>query len=274
MKLSLIAYRARSGPAVALFATLLLSACSTVAPTQVLPAVGSPAAVPDTGITAAVDPAPQVSPTPGIQDTAAPTQGTGITPPPIATTPEDIEPVAVTYTTPSQAEGPYYPLEKPTERDNDLTVVPGASGAPAGQILLLGGRLLDRGGYPVAGAVIEIWQTDAEGIYLHPGDPDTDTRDPNFQFYGEARTGSDGSYNFRTIIPGQYEPRPRHIHVKVKLDGRELLTTQFYFPEDALASGDGILAAAGDSGDALLVALERSADGESWLGSRDIVLSE
>ena len=145
---------------------------------------------------------------------------------PAATT---VTPVEVPYLTPAQQEGPYYPVDKLHDRDNDLVLIAGAESLPAGQILEFGGTVYDAGGFPLEGAVVEIWQTDAAGVYLHPNDPGTANRDRNFQFYGEAQTGPDGAYNFRTILPGLYEPRPRHIHVKVKLAGQELLTTQFYF---------------------------------------------
>ena len=131
--------------------------------------------------------------------------------------------------TPAQQEGPYYPVEKPADHDNDLVQLAGAPTLAEGQILQFGGTIYDAQGYPLEGAVVEIWQTDAQGIYQHPGDAGTENRDRNFQFYGEAQTGPDGRYEFRTILPGLYEPRPRHIHVKVKLDGQEILTTQFYF---------------------------------------------
>lgn len=182
--------------------------------------------------------------------------------------------IQVTYFTPSQAEGPYYPLQKPDDRDSDLTRVPGGAAQPAGQRLWLQGRVYDRNGQPMAGVLVEIWQTDDQGIYLHPGDANTARRDPNFQFYGEALTAADGSYSFLTIVPGEYEPRPRHIHVKIKRDGRELLTTQFYFPDDLAASADDIFASAGDAANALLVALQPASDeqGALLLGERDVVL--
>lgn len=176
-------------------------------------------------------------------------------------------PIDVTYFTPAQQEGPYYPVAKPAERDNDLVALAGAAGEPAGERLVFGGKLYDADGRAVEAAVIEIWQTDANGIYLHPGDPNTAQRDPNFQFYGEAVTGPDGSYQFRTILPGEYEPRPRHIHVKVKLNGQELLTTQFYFAGETSLPGDGAQ---------LLIALEAAQDAAGnpvWTGTRDIVLS-
>lgn len=172
------------------------------------------------------------------------------------------EAIEVTYFTPQQQEGPYYTVNKPDDRDNDLVDLVGASGAPEGQILEFGGRIYDADGLPVPGLTVEIWQTDADGVYLHPDDPGTAARDPNFQFYGEATTDEAGRYSFRTIIPGQYEPRPPHIHFKVKQDGQELLTSQFYFSE-------GI-------DEALLIATVagQDADGSPILiGERDIVLN-
>jgi protocatechuate 3,4-dioxygenase, beta subunit len=178
-------------------------------------------------------------------------------------------PVAVDYVTQPQQEGPYYPLEKPAERDNDLTVVAGAPGPALGDVLEFGGLLLDVNGMPVAGAVIEIWQTDAKGIYLHPGDANTAERDMNFQFYGEAVTDAGGHYEFRTILPGEYEPRPRHIHFKVKLNGQELLTSQLY-PEGGPAGPSGQDAS-------LILALAAGQDvagNPVYTAQRDIVLSQ
>ncbi|MCB8987348.1 MAG: intradiol ring-cleavage dioxygenase [Ardenticatenaceae bacterium] len=141
--------------------------------------------------------------------------------------------------TPAQTEGPYYPVTEPPDRDSDLTTVPGSDQTAAGQILWLNGRVLYQNGAPAAGAVVEIWQTDDQGIYMHPGDAGTANRDPNFQFFGEAVTGADGGYAFKTIVPGLYEPRPRHIHFKVKVGGQTVLTSQFYFAGfDGLSGGE------------------------------------
>ena len=186
-------------------------------------------------------------------------------------------PITVTYFTPAQTEGPYYPVNKPVDRDNDLFVLEGAAGRPAGEILVFGGTVFDGSGMPVRGAVIEIWQTDDNGAYLHPRDPSTSRRDVNFQSYGEAVTGENGSFGFRTIMPGTYEPRPRHIHVKVRLDGKELLTTQFYFSSDPAASEDRIFAGAGQDVGALIMEVEDGFDAEgnaALVGRRDIVLRE
>ena len=139
--------------------------------------------------------------------------------------------------TPSQQEGPYYPVERLDDNDNDLTVVEGLSGTPSGNVLVLTGTLVTTEGAPVQGGAVEIWQTDANGVYLHPGDPGVADRDPYFQGTGVATVAADGSWSFRTINPGYYEPRPRHIHVKVFVDGQETLTTQIYFSDDPQAAG-------------------------------------
>ena len=139
--------------------------------------------------------------------------------------------------TPSQQEGPFYPVELPPDSDADLTQVEGTAQTALGSVLLLDGVLVATSGEPIAGAVIEIWQTDHQGIYLHPGDPGLPRRDQSFQGYGQAVTASDGTWAFRTIDPGYYEPRPRHIHFKVLIDGSEHLTSQIYFADDPQAAG-------------------------------------
>lgn len=124
----------------------------------------------------------------------------------------------------------------------------------AGDVVLIYGKVLDVNGNPVEGAAVEIWQTDANGIYDHPGDSGTNGRDRSFQFYGQSVADEEGMYAFRTVIPGRYEPRPRHIHVKVRIDGAELLTTQFYFEEDREAlANEGLFAQAGSLGELLLL---------------------
>ncbi|MEK6222843.1 MAG: hypothetical protein N2D54_11410, partial [Chloroflexota bacterium] len=68
-----------------------------------------------------------------------------------------IIPVEVTYFTPAQQEGPYYPVEKLTDRDNDLTVLAGASGEPEGRRIIIFGVVYNAKGFPIPGAMIEIW---------------------------------------------------------------------------------------------------------------------
>lgn len=136
-----------------------------------------------------------------------------------------------------------------------------------GEVLYLLGQVMDVQGEPVPGAVVEIWQTDADGVYDHPGDPGTESRDRTFQFFGSSVADADGWYAFRTLMPGRYEPRPRHIHFKVKQDGATLLTSQFYFSDDiAIVEGEGMFQAVGESGDALLLQLVQGEDGVLAVG--------
>jgi len=138
-----------------------------------------------------------------------------------------------------------------------------------GELVVLSGRLLDASGAPLAGHAVEIWQVDADGIYDHPGDSNTANRDMGFQFYGTSVTDADGLFAFRTVLPGFYEPRPRHIHFKVKKDGSTLLTSQFYFTQDVTA------AQLGTGGEMLLLDLTAVQDGTGnpvSLALKDIVI--
>lgn len=192
---------------------------------------------------------------------------------PVAANPVPIE---VTYFTPAQGEGPYYTVDKPDDRDNDLTHLEGASGRPEGEVIEFGGKVYDANGMPASGVVVEIWQTDANGVYLHPGDPGTSQRDRNFQFYGESITANDGSYSFRTILPGHYEPRPRHIHVKFKLEGNELLTTQFYFESDPELVDEPMFNQTQGDGIHLIISLVEGQDSSGnpiLVGERDVILN-
>jgi protocatechuate 3,4-dioxygenase beta subunit len=128
--------------------------------------------------------------------------------------------------TPAQTTGPFYPVELPLDRDNDLTRVQGASGLAKGAITDLTGRLIDVNGRPLRGLRIEIWQCDANGRYHHPRD--SGPRDPNFQGFGQTISDADGRYRFRTIRPVPYPGRTPHIHMAVFADGAEPFVTQLY----------------------------------------------
>jgi protocatechuate 3,4-dioxygenase beta subunit len=135
--------------------------------------------------------------------------------------------------TPPATEGPFYPGELPADDDSDLVRVESAVREAGGEILHLRGRLLDRNARAIPGLRVEIWQCDANGVYLAEGD---DGRDTGFQGFGHATSGADGAFAFRTIVPVPYSGRTPHIHVKVLDGGRELLTTQLYragFPQNA-----------------------------------------
>ena len=131
--------------------------------------------------------------------------------------------------TPADYEGPFYPVTSQQDIDNDLIQVKGQAGVAAGDILNLSGMAVSTGGEPRAGVIIEIWQTDPQGRYKHPGDSTPGERDPLFQYWGAAITDTDGTFFFRTLIPGAYNPRPAHIHYKVLQDGKTILTSQIYF---------------------------------------------
>jgi protocatechuate 3,4-dioxygenase, beta subunit len=142
--------------------------------------------------------------------------------------------------TPRQTEGPFYPNKLPLDTDNDLIIINDNLTGAVGEITHLSGRLLDHKGDPLKDTVIEIWQVDNHGAYIHTADTDHDERDANFQGFGRFTTGSTGEYYFRTIKPVPYTGRAPHIHVKLKKGGKELLTTQFYVKGCEHNERDGI----------------------------------
>jgi protocatechuate 3,4-dioxygenase, beta subunit len=139
------------------------------------------------------------------------------------------QPVAVRQATPAQTEGPFYPLQLPADADADL-LRNGRLVYRSGQAAWVEGQVIDLAGRPVKGAQVEIWQCDHAGHYHHPGDGDR--ADERFQGFGKVVVGEDGHYRFRTIRPVAYSGRTPHIHVKVRLGSRELLTTQLYVAGD------------------------------------------
>lgn len=141
--------------------------------------------------------------------------------------------------TPRQTDGPFYPLDWLGDADNDLVVVRGEAARAQGQVAHVMGRVLDAAGAPVGDAVVEIWQCDANGRYLHPGDAGA-VRDAGFQGRGRMLAGADGAYRFRTIRPVAYSGRAPHIHFRVRRAGREVLTTQLYVAGDPLNERDGL----------------------------------
>lgn len=144
--------------------------------------------------------------------------------------------------TPAQTEGPFYPNKLPLDTDNDLLIVNDNITPSIGEITHLTGKILDARGNPVKNALVEIWQCDANGVYLHTGDSDgkKDKQDKNFQGFGRFMTGSTGEYYFRTIKPVPYPGRTPHIHFKIKQGRKELLTTQLYIKGHPNNPKDGI----------------------------------
>ncbi|KPJ99247.1 MAG: hypothetical protein AMJ60_05690 [Desulfobacterales bacterium SG8_35] len=133
--------------------------------------------------------------------------------------------------TPADYEGPFYPVTRQEDIDNDLVHVKGRTGVAKGDFLNLSGVVVNTRGEAQKNLIIEIWQTDPQGRYKHPGDSTPGERDPNFQYWGAATTGTDGTFFFRTVVPGAYNPRPAHIHYKVLQGGKVILTSQIYFME-------------------------------------------
>jgi protocatechuate 3,4-dioxygenase beta subunit len=133
--------------------------------------------------------------------------------------------------TPADYEGPFYPVTKQEDIDNDLVLVKGRSEIARGEILHLSGVVMNTRGEAQKNLTIEIWQTDPQGRYKHPGDSSPGERDPNFQYWGATTSDAEGRFFFRTIVPGAYHPRPAHIHYKVLQEGKVVLTSQIYFRE-------------------------------------------
>ena len=142
--------------------------------------------------------------------------------------------------TPRQTEGPFYPDKLPLDTDNDLIIVNDSLTPAVGEITHLSGRVLDGRGDPIRNALVEIWQVDHNGIYLHSQD-DLAKRDPNFQGFGRFLTGSTGEYYFRTLKPVAYGPRTRHIHFAIKMKARDKWTTQLYVKGEPKNAQDGVL---------------------------------
>lgn len=106
--------------------------------------------------------------------------------------------------TPPQTPGPFYPGESQFQAENDLTRIPGRPNRAVGQVIYVKGQVVDPQCRPIAGANVEIWQACASGKYNNPKDPNPAPLDPNFRYWGETFTDSNGEYAFKTILPGAY----------------------------------------------------------------------
>jgi protocatechuate 3,4-dioxygenase beta subunit len=131
--------------------------------------------------------------------------------------------------TPRQTEGPFYPDKLPLDTDNDLLIINDHITPAVGEITHLSGKILDAHGDPFRNALVEIWQVDHNGAYLHTRSGNRNKRDENFQGFGRFLTASSGEYYFRTIKPVVYPGRTApHIHFAVKIKGKQKFTTQCY----------------------------------------------
>jgi protocatechuate 3,4-dioxygenase, beta subunit len=169
------------------------------------------------------------------------------------------QPDAGRRVTPAQTEGPFYPVALPRDSDFDL-LRNGTLAYARGQPTWVEGSITDLRGKPLSGAVVEIWQCDESGHYHHPGDGGR--ADPAFQGFGRVVADANGNYRFRTIRPVAYSGRTPHIHFKVKLGTRELLTTQLYVAGDPLNERDGLWRRLGvEERAAVTVPFQAGADG-------------
>jgi protocatechuate 3,4-dioxygenase beta subunit len=142
--------------------------------------------------------------------------------------------------TPAQTEGPFYPDKLPLDTDNDLLMINDGITPAVGEVTWLSGRVLDARGEPIRNALVEIWQCDNNGAYLHSGTGNKEKQDKHFQGFGRFLTGSTGEYLFRTIKPVPYPGRTPHIHYAIKMKGRKELVTQCYIEGHPANEKDGV----------------------------------
>lgn len=171
--------------------------------------------------------------------------------------------------TPRMTEGPFYPDRLPLDQDNDLIIVSDSITPAIGEVTHLTGRILSSAGEPLRNALIEIWQCDANAVYLHTADSGRkqDQQDKHFQGYGRFETNAKGEYRFRTIKPVPYPGRPSpHIHFKVSQGERELLTSQIFIAGHAGQKSDGVYSGLRDPLDRELVQTDFTPIKESKIG--------
>ncbi|GAB3169013.1 protocatechuate 3,4-dioxygenase subunit beta [Telluribacter humicola] len=148
----------------------------------------------------------------------------------------------------SELTGPVYGHDLIRPFDNDLTMNARVNGAPLGERIIVAGKVTDERGRPISNTLVELWQANASGRYVHKVDQHDAPLDPNFFGGGRCLTDSEGNYKFYTIKPGAYpwgnHPkawRPNHIHFS--LFGNQItsrLVTQMYFPGDPLLDYDPV----------------------------------
>jgi protocatechuate 3,4-dioxygenase beta subunit len=150
--------------------------------------------------------------------------------------------------TPPQTEGPFYPDKLPLDTDNDLLLVNDDLTPAVGSVTWLSGRILDQRGEPIRNALVEIWQCDNNGAYLHTKTGNADKKDKHFQGFGRFLTGAKGEYLFRTIKPVPYPGRTPHVHFAVKMKGKKELITQCYIKGHEGNPKDGVWKALSEKG--------------------------
>lgn len=162
------------------------------------------------------------------------------------------KPLVIIPPTLSELTGPVYGHESVNPGDDDLTRQHKAE--PLGERIIVHGRVLDEDGRPVPNTLVEIWQANACGRYVHVWDQHEAPLDPNFTGGGRTATDADGYYKFITIKPGAYPWRNHHnawrpAHIHFSLFGHSFLSrlvTQMYFPGDPLFPFDPIFNSVAD----------------------------
>ena len=143
--------------------------------------------------------------------------------------------------TPHQTEGPFYPDKMPLDTDNDLIILNDSLTPAVGTVAYLSGKVTDIKGNPLRNTLVEIWQVDNNGVYLHTKGGSRSKLDSNFQGYGRFLTDSKGNYFFRTLKPSPYSGRTPHIHMAVSAKGEKKFTTQCYIKGEPRNQKDFIL---------------------------------
>jgi protocatechuate 3,4-dioxygenase, beta subunit len=142
----------------------------------------------------------------------------------------------------SELTGPVYGQESVTGEDADLTRNGRRNGEPLGERIIVTGRVLDENGRPLPNTLLEIWQANAAGRYIHQTDQHDAPIDPNFFGGGRCVTDANGAYRFKSIKPGAYpwpnrvnDWRPAHIHFSIFGHAfAQRLVTQMYFEGDPM----------------------------------------
>ena len=143
--------------------------------------------------------------------------------------------------TPHQTEGPFYPDKMPLDTDNDLIILNDSLTPAVGTVAYLSGKVTDIKGNPLRNTLVEIWQVDNNGVYLHTRGGSRSKLDSNFQGYGRFLTDSKGNYFFRTLKPSPYSGRTPHIHMALSAKGEKKFTTQCYIKGEPRNQKDFIL---------------------------------
>ncbi len=171
--------------------------------------------------------------------------------------------------TPKETKGPFYPITPQKDKDFDLTQIEGNKEVAKGKTIVIEGVVVDTDGKIVEDASVEIWQANAAGRYAHPHDTNKAPLDENFQGWAIVPSGKEGTFKFKTILPGAYPAgkdwmRPPHIHFKITKLGYIELITQMYFPDHELNAKDRLIMRKTPEEQKLMIAQKPKADEELY----------